>query len=113
MKKLLFLICLSSLFMTACQKTVDPPVAENILQEQQKIPHCGMEEAMANMSSEMKQAMLSNRLISEAQAAELLIFLDFDGAIVRRENGNAQGGDVTSPLVSNTRTCSAPNLTTE
>jgi hypothetical protein len=113
MKKLLFLISLSSLFMTACQKTVDQPVAENIILEQQEAPRCGMEEAMANMSAEMKQAMLNNTLKTDAQAAELLIFLDFDGATIRPGFGNAQGGFVTSPLVSGTRTCSPPNLTTE
>ncbi len=112
MKKLLFLISLSSLFLTACQKTVDLPETENIMLEQQEVPRCGMEEAMTNMSVEMKQAMLSNTLKTDAQAAELLIFLDFDGAIVRRGNGNAQGGFVTSPIVGNgTFNCDAPNLT--
>ncbi len=113
MKKLFFLIIMSSLFLTACQKTIDLPETENTIQEKQEQLHCGMEEAMANMSAEMKQAMLSNSLKTDAQAAELLIFLDFDGAVVRPGNGTAQGSFVTSPLVNGIRTCSPPNLTTE
>lgn len=113
MKKLVFLFSLSTLFLIACRKTVNQPVTENSMLEQQEVPRCGMEEAMANMSAEMKQAILSNTQKTDAQAAELLVFLDFDGALVRPGFGNAQGGNVTSPLVNSIRTCPPPNLTTD
>ncbi len=114
MKKLSFFICLAILLLSACQKMVEKPKAEINSVEHQELPHCGMEEAMANMSSEMKHAMAKNsQNAATVQAGELLIFLDFDGAIVRPGFGSAQGGYVTSPLVSGTRFCSAPSLTTE
>jgi hypothetical protein len=111
MKKLLFFICLSVLFLVACQKTVDPLTIQNSTVIQPELLRCGMEEAMANLSPEMKNAMARNAKTATAQAGELLIFLDFDGAVVRPGYGSAQGGNVTSPLVNNTKFCPASSLT--
>lgn len=114
MKKLSFFICLAIVLLSACQKMVEKPKAEINSVEHQELPHCGMEEAMANMSSEMKNAIIRNSQNAvAAPAAELLIFLDFDGAVVRYGFGSAQFGNVTSPIVSGTRSCPAPFLTTE
>ena len=109
MKRLLFLFSLSLLFLAGCQKEKNYAEPENIVE--QEVPRCGMEAAMANLSPETRSAMARNAAAAVNQAGELLVLLDFDGAVVRPGNGNAQGGDVRSPLVSNTRNCSAPNLT--
>ena len=71
MKKLLFLICLSALFLAACQKTVDQPEIKNSTVNQQELPFCGMEQAMANMLPEYRNAMY--RTETTTPATELLL----------------------------------------
>ena len=77
--------------------------------EFQQRPVCGMEEAMANLSPEMRQALISGAQRTEAQAGELLLYLDFDGATVFPGNANPAGNR--SPLISGIRNCPPPSLT--
>ncbi len=113
MKKLLSLLSLSFLFLAGCQKEIKNDSSENFYKQQQQVPRCGMEEAMALLPADARSAMAQASVAALARAGELLVLLDFDGAVVRPGNGNAQGGDVRSPLVNSTRFCNAPNLTAE
>ncbi|MCY7311935.1 MAG: hypothetical protein LH619_14255 [Chitinophagaceae bacterium] len=84
------------MLITSCKKQTELVTAEPETQLQQK-PFCGMEEAMANMLPEYRNAM--SRTETTTPATELLLFLDFDGAMVLPGHGTAQGGNVTSPIV--------------
>lgn len=106
MKKLLLLIGLVVLLTTACKKQTEE--VNNLTKVEQQRPVCGMEEAMAGISAEMRQAMINESVKAESQAAELLLFLDFDGAVVFPGFPSPAGNR--SPLLSGTRNCPAPSL---
>lgn len=109
MNKLILVFGLIILSATACQKKSQLIYLEPG-KEQQIIPVCGLEEAMAAMMPEFRNE-LARTATTTITAAELLLFLDFDGAVVRSGFGSAQGGNVTSPIVSGTRNCPPPALT--
>ncbi len=114
MKKVYVLLSVCIFVLNACQKNSIESGAENVIAEIQQPLRCGMEEAMANVSPEFKNAMARNaQNNASGRAAELLIFLDFDGAVVRPGFGSAQGGNVTSPLVNNVRFCAPSSLRQE
>ncbi|OSZ76860.1 hypothetical protein CAP36_10515 [Chitinophagaceae bacterium IBVUCB2] len=105
MKKIIILIGLILLLAPACKKqTVEVTTQNNVEQR----PVCGMEEAMASMSAEMRQDMRNESIQTEVAATELLLFLDFDGATV--VSGFPSPTGYRSPLISGTRYCPAPSL---
>lgn len=70
-------------------------------------PVCGRDEAMARMTKEARDQMIESSMAF--QASELMIYLNFEGAIIRAGFENA--GNFTSSIVSGTRNCPAPTLT--
>jgi hypothetical protein len=69
-----------------------------------------MEEAMANMKPEYREALLSQAEFPFVPADEILFYLDFDGATVRLGNANSTG--FFSPIIGvQTAVLPPPNLT--
>lgn len=83
-----------------------PNVEETTLTQQR--PSCGMEEAMSTMSPEMKSSLVNSTRLADGQAGELLLFLDFDGAVVRAGFPNSSGYN--SPIISGVRNCPPSTL---
>ena len=114
MKRIFVLIVLLGVFAISCKKQTSAYISNEpvtgVDQAQQR-PACGMEEAMAALSPEMKAALLNAANRTESQAAELLLFLDFDGAIVRAGFPNPTGYN--SPIISGQRFCPPPSLNAE
>jgi hypothetical protein len=94
MKKIIIALACVTLTMTACKKELGTPIKEEPVQQRS---FCAMEEAMAKMAPELKDALM-NMPLMENQASEILIYLDFDGALVRRGNANPTG--TFSPIIS-------------
>jgi hypothetical protein len=70
-------------------------------------PVCGTDQAMARMTKEARGQMIASS--TAFQATELMIYLHFDGATIRR--GFDSASNFTSSIVSGTRNCPAPTLT--
>jgi hypothetical protein len=70
-------------------------------------PSCGTDLAMANMSTAAREQMTASA--AAFQSSELMLYLNFDGATVRA--GFDSADNLTSSIVSGTRTCPAPSLT--
>ena len=101
------------LVMASCQKQpeIKPQQKmklESMQETVQETPVCGLEEAMQNMLPEYRQS-LSRMEATAAAAAELLLYLDFDGATVFPGFPNPAGNR--SPIISGTRICPPPSLT--
>jgi len=75
--------------------------------EKSEHPVCGRDEAVARMTKEARDQMIESS--TAFQASELMIYLNFDGAIIRQGFENA--GNFTSSIVSGIRNCPAPTLT--
>ncbi len=113
MKKLFVLIIMLGLIASSCQKQTNSDLKESDTRDNlsRQRPVCGMDEAMARLSPEMKGALLNSTNRTESQAAELLLFLDFDGAVVRAGFPNPSG--YVSPIIPGTRVCPPPSLNAE
>ena len=109
MKKSVMTSWIAVILLTACQKRVEIPPTKNTSQEKQQPSRCGMKEAMANLSPEIRSALASKGEATTFQAAELLLFLDFDGAFVRPGFPNPTGS--VSSIVTGVRYCPQPSLT--
>ncbi len=109
MKKIIIVFMWIVTILVSCKKETGNN-EEFVKPEARKIPTCGMEEAMASLSPEMREAMLKSVIRTEVQANELLLFLDFDGAVIRKGNANAMG--IMSPIIRfSTANCPPPALT--
>lgn len=102
------------LVMASCQKKPEMQPQQKMQQELlyetlQELPVCGLDEAMQNMLPEYRQS-LSRMEATAAAAAELLLYLDVDGATVFPGFPNPAGNR--SPIISGTRICPPPSLTT-
>src|SRR5690242_12838911 len=105
MKKLLLAAGLLSMLIYSCKKEVR--MKEDLgkvskTEETVKGLTCGTDMAMANLSADQRIAM-GKTAVTAVQSSELLLFLDFNGAIVRPGNANVTG--TFSPLVPNQRFC--------
>lgn len=105
MKRIATLLPLIIFVLISCKKTAveDYQITVQETPVAQQRPSCGMEEAMSSISPEMKTALLNSSNLADAQASELLIFLDFDGAVVRPGFPNASGYN--SSIISGVRNC--------
>src|SRR5688572_28401695 len=109
MRKLFIVLGCMAIMAISCQKEVQinkdttGPVA-------QSRPVCGMEEAMARMTAEMREVTMTTS--EGVQANELLLYLDFDGGIIRRGVANVTG--TVSPILGNIiANCPAAPLTVQ
>ncbi len=91
MKKIFLIIIAFGFLFSSCKKVKEVGVEGSVSNNpeiQQPVATCGMEEVMANISPEFRNKVISrSRLIGQAPA--LLIYLDFDGAIVIKGYPNA------------------------
>ncbi len=108
MKKLTVLSAILLLIGISCKKDAREVINNLKEPETQTKPVCGMEEAMARLSPEMRGAM--QREAIQDQAAELLLFLDFDGAAIRRGFPNPTGS-VSAIIGVFQANCPPPSLT--
>lgn len=92
MRKLLSFLLIISLLNYSCKRDV------NIVSKEEasvQHPSCGMNEAMQKMLPEYRATM--SRMAKTTAASELLLYLDFDGAVVRLGFPNSSG--YSSPIL--------------
>jgi hypothetical protein len=102
MKQLIALIVILMLCIQSCQKEISAP-------ETRQQPVCSTMEVMGSLSPEMKAILSREAGREQVQSASLVLYLDFDGAVV----SPGVGSHTTSPLISGTRSFPPAPLTTE
>jgi len=112
MKKLLLSVGLVTLLNYSCKKETgavkNAADLKKTAAEVQERPRCATEEVMASLSADMRNALARSAETNASQATELLLYLDFDGAIVRPGFPNPTG--YTSTIVNGQRLCPASFL---
>jgi hypothetical protein len=102
MKQLITLVAILMLCIQSCQKEISVP-------ETQQQPVCYTMEVMESLSPEMKAALSRQADRVQVQSASLVLYLDFDGAVV----SPGFGSHTTSPIISQTRNFPPAPLTPE
>ncbi len=115
MKKIFLLIIAFGFLFSSCKKVEEAKEEGSVSinpEIEKSIATCGMEEVMANISPEFRNQIINRSKLITSQAPALLIYLDFDGATVRKGLPNATF--YSSPIIrSSTVTCAPARLSEE